>query len=58
MKDWEIEFDREFVRDNGAYIEPSFIDPNGDVNPVKAFIRQLIAEERKKYAKRKILPEK
>ena len=36
------EFEKEFVKDNGEYIEPSFIDPVGSVGPIKAFLIQTI----------------
>jgi hypothetical protein len=38
-KTWSDRFDEEFVKDNGENINPSFIDPNGDVGPVKAFFQ-------------------
>lgn len=40
------EFDRQFVKDNGPYVEPSFSDPIGQVGPVKFFIRETIQSER------------
>ena len=40
---WEEEFDKEFMKDNGPDVEPSFSDPNGQYGPVKAFIRDLLS---------------
>ena len=40
---WEEEFDKEFMKDNGSDVEPSFSDPNGQYGPVKAFIRDLLS---------------
>lgn len=52
---WEVEFENEFVKDNGSEIEPSFKDPNGDVGPIKDFIRKVrteaIKEERRRIEK-------
>lgn len=39
---WEERFDEEFVRYNGKDVEPSFNDPNGDVQSVKNFIYEEI----------------
>lgn len=41
-QEWEEEFDEKFVKDNGENVEPSFKDPNGDVGPVKGYIRSLL----------------
>lgn len=38
--EWEEEFDKEFVNDNGKDVEQSFKDPNGDVYSVKSFIQK------------------
>jgi len=40
IKEMEKEFDRQFVKYNGRYIEDSFIDPNGLVGPVRKFIKE------------------
>lgn len=39
---WEPEFDREFVDKLDGTVEPIFRDPNGDVGPVKQFIKSTI----------------
>jgi len=41
--DWEARFDRQFVKHQYSNVEPTFIDPVGDVGPIKAFIRDLLA---------------
>lgn len=40
IQNMEKEFDRQFVKYNGRYIEDSFIDPNGLVGPVRKFIKE------------------
>ena len=46
---WAEMFDEKFVKDNGDSIEPSFSDPNGQVGPVKSFIKSLLKDEKKKW---------
>jgi hypothetical protein len=38
---WEEDFDKEFVKDNGLVVEDSFLDPDGSVGPIKQFIRKV-----------------
>ena len=42
IKKREEEFDKQFVKDNGENVEPSFIDPNGSVGPIKQFHQETI----------------
>jgi hypothetical protein len=53
-KDWEERFDKEFIKDNGHDTEPSFKDPNGDVGPVKSFIKELLEFTKKEERERLI----
>jgi hypothetical protein len=36
-------FDKEFVKDNGDDVEPSFNDPSGDVESVRLFIEKELS---------------
>jgi len=51
------EFDKDFVKDNGPNVEPSFSDPNGQVGPVRQLIKQSFKagqEQTKQEMKKKI----
>jgi len=41
--DWEASFDKQFVKHQYSNVEPTFKDPVGDVGPIKAYIRDLLA---------------
>jgi hypothetical protein len=42
MPTLDEEFDTQFVKDLGPDVEPIWLDPNGSVGPVKAFIKSYI----------------